>query len=125
MTRLTRLQAKAATTQELLSVYRSAALAHGRATEIGDSKAGNKAARQIAGVYSELRLRGEAAQRELIPLILDEAPYVRLWSASHAMDFAPSEGQPALRRLASQGGILGFTAKVTLEEWGLGRLSFP
>jgi hypothetical protein len=122
---MTKRQMKKASLDELLAAYRDAARTHGAVTESGDYKVGNKAADLITAIYSELRRRGPDAQRALLPFLGDEDPGVRLWSASHVLEFAPSDGEAILRALIPVGRFLGLSAKVTLEEWEKGRLSFP
>ena len=118
-------QMKTANVDELLAAYVEAATTHGVATDTGDYKAGNKASDLIAAIYAELRRRGEDAQRSLLPFLGHDDPGVRLWSASHALEFAPSEGEAVLRALIPVGRFLGLSAKTTLTEWEKGRLRFP
>lgn len=120
---MTKNQASTAEIPELLSAYRDAATRHGKATETGDHKAANKMANVVATVYSELRRRG--AREHLLPLLTDEAGGVRLWAASHALEFAPQQGAQVLTSLASAGRLLGMSAEMTLREWRAGRLQFP
>jgi len=118
-------RAKSASLDELLLAYRDAAKIHGAATESGEYKAGNKVFPVLNIVYSELRSRGDDARRALLPLLLDEDPGVRLHAATHALDFAPSEGERVLSSLIHVGRFVGFTAELTLEEWKKGNLRFP
>lgn len=71
---------------ELLDAYRGAATQHGEATERGDHKAANRSADLVAAIYSELKRRGPAAQPQLLPLLTETAPGIRLWSAAHALE---------------------------------------
>ena len=116
---------KGADIGQLIDAYRNAVRSHGSATEGGDHKAANAAAEQIAAIYIELRIRGKAAQDCLLWLLDDPDPAVQLWSASHALEFSPAEGEVVLERLVSKGGLPGFDAKMTLKEWRAGRLRFP
>jgi len=116
---------KKAGLDELLNTYRDAARTHETSMEVGDFKKGNKAADLIAQIYSELRHRGEEAQNVLLPLLQDEHAGVRGWAASHALEFAPEQGEPVLEALVSFGGLIGMTASTTLTEWKKGRLRFP
>lgn len=109
----------------LISAYRKAATEHGQATERGDHEEARRAAELVGAIYSELRQRGAAALASLLPLLGDSEPAVQLWSASHALEFAPVAGETALEALASAGHLLGFTATTTLKEWRAGRLRFP
>lgn len=110
---------------QLVNSYREAAKLHGEATESGDHKAANKAAERIAAIYAELRRRGAAAQAELLPLLAEPALGVRLWAASHALEFSPAEGEVTLKQLSAGGALLGMSADMTLKEWRAGRLRFP
>lgn len=118
-------QIKKASLDDLLAAYEDAARTHGAATESGDYKAGNKAADLVAAIYSELRNRGEDAQRTLLPFLRNNDLGVRGWAAAHALEFAPSEGEAVLQAMILLGGLRGLSAKTTLDEWKKGRLRFP
>ena len=118
-------QLSTADTMRLVEMYRDAAKQHGEATETGDHKTANKSADLISEVYAELRRRGADAQRTLLPLLTDPASGVRLWSASHALEFAPEQGEALLKKFASRETFLGSSAEMTLNEWRAGRLRFP
>ena len=109
---------------QLVDAYRAAARQHGEASEKGDYKAANQSAELVTAVYSELRRRGPIAQDALLPLLADPAPGIRLWSASHALDFSPTEAESALILLSSSERLLGLSAETTLKEWRAGRLRF-
>jgi hypothetical protein len=106
-------------------MYREAAVQHGTATENGDYRTANRRHDLIAGVYRELRRRGDDAQRELLPLLNDIDERVRAWAAAHALEFAPDQGEPVLKRLATKSGAIGLNAQMTLEQWSKGALTFP
>jgi len=113
------------TTAELVAAYRDAAEKHGAATESADHKNANKTADVFAGVYSELRRRGIESQRLLVALLTSPSPGVRLWAASHALEFAPLEGEPVLVELSAGRNLIGLSAEMTLREWRNNRLRFP
>ena len=110
---------------QLVELYRDAAIQHGEGTEVGNHIAANNSAELIALIYAEIRHRGSDVQMKLLPLLSDASPAVRLWSASHALEFSPSEGQAALMELSASNKLLGFSAEMTLKEWRAGRLRFP
>lgn len=110
---------------ELIERYIAAASAHHRATEEGRPTIGNKQHDIVAGVYRELRRRGDLARRRLLPLLAHPDVGVRGWAAAHALEFSPGDGEPVLAAIAGLGGLTGFNAKMTLEEWKKGRLEFP
>jgi hypothetical protein len=120
-----RLDIKASATSSLIQAYRAAAVAHGSATERGDYRKANRNHDLVAAIYRELRSRGDEARLELLTLLDDIDPYVRSWSAAHALDFAPDRGEDVLRRLAGSGGAVGLNAEMTLRAWANGSLIFP
>src|SRR4029453_18782168 len=85
----------------LIEAYRDAASEHGMASARGEHKVANKAASLVGAIYSELRRRGPDAQRALLPLLGDPAPGVRLWSASHTLEFSRAEAEACLKLLIS------------------------
>ncbi|MFT3727119.1 MAG: DUF2019 domain-containing protein [Terricaulis sp.] len=111
--------------EELIQAYHDSAKRHGEATKNGDPEAANSAAKSVTAIYGELRRRGRSTQDKLLPLLFDAEPSVRLWSASHVLEFAPSEGEAVLSKLSESASLLGLDAEVTLEEWRAGRLQFP
>lgn len=113
------------TTEALLSLYAEAAAEHGKASHEGDFKTVNQQHAILATVYRELRSRGRESQLALLPLLRHQDTYVRGWAASHALEFAPAEAEAALKELSAQGGLAGFGAEITLEEWRKGALEFP
>lgn len=109
---------------ERVNAYAEAAVGHGRATVVGDSKSANEAHDRLAAIYRELRQEG---QRERLLSLLHHAEVaVRIWAAAHALEFAPDEGEHVLKEIAATDqGILGLDAQQTLSVWRDGELSFP
>jgi hypothetical protein len=120
-----KVQIETADLADLILAYREAARVQGNATETGRPKVGNTAATLICSIYSELRHRGAESQRALLPLLTDDDASVRLWAASHALEFSPRAAEHALQSLIEVGNLLSFCAQITLEEWRQGRLKFP
>jgi hypothetical protein len=111
---------------ELVGRYAAAAKTHGAATAGADSVGANNAADVLAIIYRELRRRGAASQAMLVVLLDNLDPHVRMWAAAHALEFAPSQAEATLARLArGESGVARFDAAMTLREWKAGRLKFP
>jgi hypothetical protein len=110
---------------DLLKAYANAAAAHGRASTIGDYQTANAQHDVIAAIYRELRARDESARRTLLSLLDHKDSAVRGWAASHALEFAPEEGQRVLLELSHDAGIWRLTAETILKQWRNGTLSFP
>lgn len=104
--------------------YTEAAIAHGLATNTGDSRSANAAHDRIASIYRALRAEGE--RERLLPLLDHRELSVRCWAAAHALEFAPEQAEPILEFVAKhEAGLVGFSAKQTLVVWRTGELSFP
>ncbi len=112
--------------RSLVDRYATSADAHARATDAGDSSAANDAFEAISTIYRELRRRGISAQRALLPLLHDPRPGVRGWAGAHALEFAPDDGERTLTVLSeTSSSLVGFSAKITFQEWRAGKLRFP
>ena len=71
------------------------------------------------------QLRGTQSGRDaILALINDPSPHVRRWAASHSLAWAPQAARKALEELVRADGPCAFTARITLEEFDAGRLSF-
>lgn len=64
------------------------------------------------------------AARALAPLLADPNEGVRLWAATHALEFAPERAEPVLKAIARGNGIPACTAEMALYKWRLGVLQF-
>ena len=83
----------------------------------------NRAHDEIHEAYRLLRRTSEG--REAISRLMDDAnPGVRLWAAAHSLFWKPECARAVLEGLAAEGGLLAFTAEMTLREFDAGRLTF-
>jgi hypothetical protein len=76
-------------------------------------------------IYRELKARGPEAQRALLPLLDHPEPGLRRYVGYLALEFAPEEGERALSAVARSGGLPAYEARLTLEQWRSGRITFP
>jgi Domain of unknown function (DUF2019) len=113
------------TTDTSLDAYAKAAMDHTAGTLEGDSRRANRAYHRLADIYRARRAQGNAAQQELLSLLRHAEPGVRVWAATHALEFSPDRAVPVLERDAAEPGILGFNARTVLAEYRAGRLRFP
>ena len=109
----------------LLDEYVTSAIAHGQATLSGANREGGRHADNIARLYSAIRSLGTVARQSLLALLEHNDHSVRVWAAAHSLEYAPEMAKPVLEVEASRPGMIGFSAKMTLEEWRKGRLHFP
>jgi hypothetical protein len=109
----------------LLEHYIRQASLYGHALSEGNSKQANKCHAELAKLHRKLRAQGEAAQGELLGLLEHPEPAVRIWAATHVLEFAPERGEPVLARIAQEEAApLSLSAEFTLERWREGALSW-
>lgn len=110
--------------QTLVLMYENAAREHGNLTVAPDRA--NEAYQLVTNIVRELRRRGVEAQRALRPLLENGDLNVCVMAASHALEFAPSDGEGALERIAGgPRGVARLNAEMTLLQWRKGALRFP
>ncbi|MDH5640331.1 MAG: DUF2019 domain-containing protein [Nitrospira sp.] len=111
------------TTAELLEEYRQNAIRHATASKTGKYKVVNHAHDELARISHHFRRGGTELQQTLLTLLDDVEPPVRLWAATHALEFAPDKSLPVLRALAAGSpGIVRHDAEMTLVQWDKGEL---
>jgi hypothetical protein len=111
-------------TSELIEDYAVAAAEHGRNQDC-DPEAANLAYGRLRDIYRELRRRGPEAQSALGFLLVDEEPSIRLWAASHSLEFDPARGELILEELSrGKPGPIRLDAEMVLKQWRKGLLHF-
>ena len=113
------------TIDEVISLYIDAADKQYGAIQVGNTRAADKVGGVIATAYRELRQRGVQAQTALLPLLEHPDPSVRIWAASHTLEFEPEQAEPVLEKLAGEDSLQGFSGDMTLRVWKDGSLRFP
>lgn len=112
----------ALTVDELIERYSRLSERHGKATEDSNYQSANSSYDELTAVIREIRRRGMQAEESLLALLADPLPWVRHWASSHALSFAPQLAESVLRELATMGGSLGISSRMTLEQWEKGEL---
>ena len=105
-------------------MFTEAALAHGRATEAGDSRLANKQSDALEALRKEFERRGAEGQEALLTLMRHNEAWVQLWASAYGLLCVPQHAEPVLVKLSLAPGLCGFTAETTLEEWRKGSLRF-
>jgi hypothetical protein len=109
---------RAETLERLAASYRAAAI---EASNLADSRRQNRAARRAHAFALKLRATPDGRAAVLL-LLNDEDPYVRLWSATDALKWAPEAAVEVLERLVEEHGRGAFEANVTLRLFREGNL---
>ena len=103
-----------------VQAYIAAAIAHGHATAEGRHQKANNANKKILAAVMELVGLGEVGHHSILGLLDHlEAP-VRLWAASHALFIDEDRAIRVLADLATKSGLIGFSARTTLDQWKRG-----
>jgi hypothetical protein len=100
--------------------FEEAAIKHAEATEQGDYKTGNKNYAVIAKVIAYLKEHNDIDK--LFDFLNHSSIGVRMWAATYLLPIKETEGLRVLKQIASETGILSFTAKTTVSEWEKGNL---
>jgi hypothetical protein len=103
----------------LIAEYRAGAL-QSSSSNPETSNAGHD---RLHAAFKELR-KTEPGRMEIERLMADEVPHVRLWAAAHCLTWANDRARPVLIELVLGRGPRSFDAKMTLEEFDKGTLSF-
>jgi hypothetical protein len=103
-------------TQKLLSRFSKAAIRH-HEYSLSNSAAANRAAREMATIYSELSKLGSQAREKLLELVEDDDPRISINAACYSLKFNPEKSLAALRKLKTQPGIIGFEAEQAIMRW--------
>jgi hypothetical protein len=80
---------------------------------------------RMARAFDHLASHGSAGLAAFNALLRDESPYVRSWVAAELLSQGDKSAVPVMEELASESGIRGLTATITLKEFHAGRLHSP
>lgn len=94
-------QILSATLAELTRAYRQAAIEHAGASASGRHRVANRNYDILEAIQAELRSRGPAGEAELLGMLEDERPEVRLAAASHALASSAARAEAVLQELAA------------------------
>ena len=94
-------QLLSATAAELAREYRKAAIEHAAALATGRHRVANRNYDILEGIQVELRSRGPVGEAELLGMLDDELPEVRLAAAAHASVSAAERAEAVLKELAA------------------------
>ena len=81
--------------------------------------------KQMAQAYRVLQNHGDAGRGAFRRLLRDESEYVRSWAAAQLLPEGDVQARAVLEEIGGEAGLLGFSAKMTLEEHSKGKLKPP
>ena len=80
---------------------------------------------QMSAAWHCLDAFGGAGRSAFKRLLQDPSPYVRSWVAAQLLSDGDVDGEPVLEEIEAQGGMRGFIARMTLDQWRKGKLGSP
>jgi hypothetical protein len=103
-----------------LNVFEEAAIKHADATELGDYKTANKNAVKLGKAIDFIKKENQL--HVLADFFTHHSDGVKSWAASFLLSIKEREATKVLEEVAKGGGIVAFSAEVTLSEWRDGNL---
>lgn len=107
--------------QKLIEKFINASIRYGEAIELGDSQKANLQSSIIRKVRKQLLDISEL--ESLLPNMTHENNYVKLNVAASLISLFPSESKEILIELQKKKGLLGFEAKMFLQQWERGNMN--
>jgi len=102
----------------LVEKFINASIKYGEAIELGETKAANKQSGIIRKIRKQL---AESCNLDLlIPSMKHNNDYVKLTVASSLIWILPEDAREVLGELQSRKGLIGFEAKMFIQEWDRG-----
>jgi hypothetical protein len=80
---------------------------------------------RMAHAFRFLHGQGAEGQAAFAALLEDESAHVRSWVSAQLLSEGDARAVPVAEQLASESGLVGFSAQVTLEQFHAGRLRSP
>lgn len=109
--------------EKWISEYAELTKLYGDAIEAGNHKQANKAYDELMAVYQQIKAQGALTSEDFHELLSAPSMGTRLWAATHYLAISSDEAEKVLSALGEvPNSLLAVSAKITLEEWGKGRL---
>lgn len=108
---------------QLTKLYRDSAIAHGEFMLAGNHREANKLHDKIINTMKQIRLHEADGDAVLLELVTDKNPSVACWAATHSLRKFEAVAKDVLEKISQNRGPIGFTAKMTVQEWNKGRLN--
>jgi hypothetical protein len=109
----------------LVSRFAVAARAYQRSLEELDDERAAAHVRVLTGLYGAIVREGVAGREAFFLLLENGEAEVAGMAAVYGLESAPERCLAVLRRLAAEGGLLGFRARYALELWEKGEWQQP
>jgi hypothetical protein len=94
-----------------------AAKKHYAATMMGDPETTNRYARKLHGIFQKIVALGNDARDKLLAKTDDDDAAVAAMAAVYSLKYNTEKSLAALKRIASDPGIIGFEAQQAIKRW--------
>jgi hypothetical protein len=111
------------TIPEATADFRAAASAKGDFR--ADSAEDHALHQRMARAFHFLTGQGAEGRAAFAALLQDDSAHVRAWVSAQLLSEGDAEAVPVAEQLALEPGLLGFEARVTLDQFRAGRLRSP
>ncbi|WP_141326537.1 DUF2019 domain-containing protein [Myxococcus sp. AB025B] len=105
------------TLEELVEQFARNVAAQTDAIHQGDSRAGNKHAKQYTAALQALREQGDNGRDALAVLLKHPRTDVRAMAAAFLLCYRTAEAKAVLEAAANEGGVAAIGATMTLRRW--------
>lgn len=109
---------------EILERYKKYGADYEAAIQSGNSALSDKAVSAMEELFLALKDRSEPALDKLEELLEFPSEGVRLWSASHLINYREEAAKRTLDALKTSNSILGLVAEITLDKWSNGLIKY-
>lgn len=106
--------------ERILRRFEVAAKAHYAALEAMNSEEAEHQARIIAQLFARIVSTGDQGRQGLLFLALSPDKAVCGMAAVYSLRYRPEQALAVLRKLAKEGGLMGFRASVAIQRWEAG-----
>lgn len=105
------------TLEELVEQFAQNVAAQTDAIHRGDSRTGNKHAKQYTAALQALRAQGDTGRDALAVLLKHPRTDVRAMAAAFLLRYRTAEAKAVLEAAANEGGVAAIGAIMTLRRW--------
>ncbi len=111
--------------EKAIRQYIEGAIAHRIATENGDYETANLHHDLVIAALSDLRKMADSGLAALTSALQHEDPGVRLWAATHLLEYRRESAESEIRKLGERRDYVGMDARTVMREWEQGTLKLP
>jgi hypothetical protein len=110
--------------QKVIDHYIEAAIKYGDGINIGDGKLSDNGFDEVQRLFIDIKSFEDEGLERIAGLLQHKNESVRLWAATHLLNYPRFDSMAILNALQASTSILGLTAKITIDLWEKGELKY-